>query len=100
MKDSLDQLAIFGGKPAFKEKLHVGGPNMGDRQRLLVRIASTLDRRWLTNDGPYVQQFEQGIVNLTGVKTLHCGLQRNDWYGDCRSSASTIGFAKDSVPRK
>jgi dTDP-4-amino-4,6-dideoxygalactose transaminase len=70
MKDSLDQFAIFGGKPAFKEKLHVGRPNIGDRQRLLERIANILDRRWLTNNGPYVQEFEQAIANLAGVK--HC----------------------------
>lgn len=69
-KNKLADLAIFGGNPAFTEKLHVGRPNIGDRQRLLERINDVLDRRWLTNNGPYVQEFEQKIADLVGVK--HC----------------------------
>ena len=49
---NLDDLAVFGGTPAFTEELHVGRPNIGDRQRLLARINEILDRRWLTNNGP------------------------------------------------
>ena len=67
---SIDQLAIFGGAPAFQEKLHVGRPNIGDRERLLSRINELLDRRWLTNRGPFVQEFEQRIAEMIGVK--HC----------------------------
>jgi dTDP-4-amino-4,6-dideoxygalactose transaminase len=70
MKSSFTNLAIFGGTPAFKEKLHVGRPNIGDRQRLLERINDILDRRWLTNYGPYVQELERKIADLIGVK--HC----------------------------
>jgi len=57
-----EDLAIFGGVPAFTEPLHVGRPNIGNRQRLLERINDLLDRRWLSNNGPYVQQFEQRSV--------------------------------------
>ncbi len=46
-KNSIDQLAIFGRPPAFAEKLHVGRPNIGNRERLLERINDLLDRRWL-----------------------------------------------------
>lgn len=63
-------LAIFGGEPAFSEPLHVGRPNIGDRDRLLSRINDMLDRRWLTNNGPYVQELEQRLQDLLGVK--HC----------------------------
>ena len=70
MKQRLTDLAIFGGKPAFDETLHVGRPNIGDRQRLLERLNDILDRRWLTNNGPYVQEFEQRLVEIVGVK--HC----------------------------
>jgi dTDP-4-amino-4,6-dideoxygalactose transaminase len=70
MKSEVEDLAIFSGKPAFKEKLHVGRPNIGDRQRLLERINHLLDSRWLTNDGPYVQELEQRIADL--VKVKHC----------------------------
>jgi dTDP-4-amino-4,6-dideoxygalactose transaminase len=70
IKSRVDDLAIFGGKPAFRSELHVGRPNIGDRQTLLKRINDLLDRRWLTNDGPFLQEFEQRICHLTGVK--HC----------------------------
>jgi dTDP-4-amino-4,6-dideoxygalactose transaminase len=69
-KSNLEDLAIFGGKPTFNEPLHVGRPNIGDRPSLLKRINDMLDRRWLTNNGPYVQELEQGISSLLGVK--HC----------------------------
>jgi len=70
MKTHIGNLAIFGGTPAFREKLHVGRPNIGNRERLLERINDLLDRRWLTNNGPYVQQFEQRVAEFLGVK--HC----------------------------
>jgi len=69
-KLNLEELAIFGGKPTFNEPLHVGKPNIGDRASLLQRINDILDRRWLTNNGPYVQELEERIGSLLGVK--HC----------------------------
>lgn len=62
--------AVLGGTPAFSEPLHVGRPNIGDRARLQERIDGMLDRRWLTNDGPLVREFEQRVASLLGVK--HC----------------------------
>jgi dTDP-4-amino-4,6-dideoxygalactose transaminase len=70
MKHKLLDLAIFGGTSTFKEKLHVGRPNIGNRERLLERINDLLDRRWLSNDGPYVQELEKRITDILGVK--HC----------------------------
>jgi dTDP-4-amino-4,6-dideoxygalactose transaminase len=70
VKTRLSDLAIFGGTPASAEKLHVGRPNIGNRQRLLERINDLLDRRWLSNNGPYVQDFERRIADMLGVK--HC----------------------------
>jgi len=70
MKSSLSELAILGGPAAFLESIHVGRPNIGDRGALLARINDLLDRRWLTNNGPFVQEFEQKIANYLGVK--HC----------------------------
>jgi dTDP-4-amino-4,6-dideoxygalactose transaminase len=67
--DTID-LAIFGRAPRFSEPLHVGRPNIGDRERLLERIGDILDRRWFTNDGPVVQELEGRICELTGVE--HC----------------------------
>jgi dTDP-4-amino-4,6-dideoxygalactose transaminase len=70
IKQQLNDLAIFGGTPTFKEKLHVGRPNIGNRENFLSRINDILDRKWLTNHGIYVQEFEKRIAEFIGVK--HC----------------------------
>lgn len=70
MKEKITDLAILGGAPAFEEKLHVGCPNIGNRDRLLTRINDLLDRKWLTNNGPYVKEIEQKIAEMLDVK--HC----------------------------
>jgi dTDP-4-amino-4,6-dideoxygalactose transaminase len=70
VKASLSDLAVFGGRPAFDNPLHVGAPNIGDRTRLRERINDLLDRRWLSNRGPYVQEFEKRVADLLGVR--HC----------------------------
>lgn len=67
-KSETRDLAIFGRPPAFAEKLHVGRPNVGNRERLLARINEMLDRNWLTNDGPFVQQFEREMARFVGVR--------------------------------
>src|SRR5579862_3203983 len=69
-KVSLRDLAILGGAPAFPAPLHVGRPNLGDRGVLLERINDILDRRWFTNNGHYVQEFERRLAELTGAR--HC----------------------------
>jgi|CZKQ01.1.fsa_nt_gi dTDP-4-amino-4,6-dideoxygalactose transaminase len=70
MKTALGGLAILGAEPAFKEPLHVGRPNIGNRERLHGRIHSMLDTRWLSNGGPFVQEFEERVAEFVGVK--HC----------------------------
>jgi dTDP-4-amino-4,6-dideoxygalactose transaminase len=63
-------LAVFGNKPAFAEPLHVGRPNLPDKQAILERIAGALDRNWLTNGGPLVAEFERRVAAEIGVP--HC----------------------------
>jgi dTDP-4-amino-4,6-dideoxygalactose transaminase len=70
MRKTIAGLAILGGAPAFQEKVHVGRPNIGDRERLLERINHILDTRWLSNDGPFAAEFERRIADSVGVK--HC----------------------------
>ena len=70
MKRDLEDLAVFGGNTAFHDKQHVGCPNIGNRERLLKRINNILDKRWLSNSGPYVQEFERKVADMIGVK--HC----------------------------
>lgn len=69
-KSRLEDLAFFGGAPAFEHILHVGRPNMPSRERLLKRINEVLDSRCLTNRGPQVQEFERRVAELVGVR--HC----------------------------
>lgn len=72
----VEELTFFsGGSPAFPDKLHVGRPNVGDRKRFLERAEDILDRCWLTNDGPYVDEFRQHLLDYTGGK--HCILMCN-----------------------
>jgi len=70
LKRQVGDLALFGGRPLFEELRHVGRPNIGDRKRLLARINDMLDRRWLTNNGPNLVEFEARISALTGAP--HC----------------------------
>src|SRR6187401_2180571 len=69
-KTSFKELAILGGLPVFVEPVHVGRPNIGDREQCLRRANEMLDRNWLTNRGPFVQEFEQRIAAMMGVS--HC----------------------------
>ena len=70
IKTSINDLALFGGQPIFNDALHVGRPNIGNRQQLLARINDMLDRRWLSNDGPFVQELEEKLAAYLGV--AHC----------------------------
>lgn len=70
MKTTCSDLAIFGGVPAFSDTLYIGRPNIGDSSAFLAKAAEILDRRWLTNNGACVQEFEARLSSLLGVK--HC----------------------------
>lgn len=64
------ELAINGGVPTFAAPLHVGRPNIPDRAMLHDRLDAILDRVWLTNDGPFVREFESRVAAVAGVR--HC----------------------------
>lgn len=70
IKKKIDDLSCFGGEAAFVKTLHVGRPNIGDREKLLARFNDMLDRNWLTNRGPFVCDFEAQVAKTLGVK--HC----------------------------
>ena len=67
---SASDLAINGAPPAFKDIVHVGRPNLGDRDALLQYVGQIYDRRWLSNHGPLVHELEKRIADKHGVK--HC----------------------------
>jgi len=63
-------LAVCGGSPHFSEPLHVGRPNLPERQKVFSRLEGVFDRNWLTNSGPLVREFEERIAARLDVK--HC----------------------------
>ena len=65
-----DDLALNGAEPAFDDVLHVGRPNVGNKEGFLKAVSEMLERNWLTNDGPLVQEFEKAVADLHEVD--HC----------------------------
>jgi dTDP-4-amino-4,6-dideoxygalactose transaminase len=68
-------LAINGAEPAFDEMLHVGRPNIGDKSEFLKYVDQIFESKWLSNNGPLVQQLEQRIADRHEVK--HCVAMSN-----------------------
>jgi dTDP-4-amino-4,6-dideoxygalactose transaminase len=54
----------------FNEPLHVGAPNIGDRELFNTYVEGMFERHWLTNRGELVVQFEKELAEYLGVK--HC----------------------------
>ena len=59
-------------KPAITqephETVHVGRPNIGDRETFIRLVGEMFDRRWLSNNGPLVQSFEARVAEYLGVR--------------------------------
>jgi dTDP-4-amino-4,6-dideoxygalactose transaminase len=51
-----------------RSTLHVGRPNLGNRDVFMKRVGEILDRRWLSNHGPVVQEFERMVADVLGVR--------------------------------
>jgi dTDP-4-amino-4,6-dideoxy-D-glucose transaminase len=68
VKTALEDLAQFGAPAAFDTPLVVGKPNIGDRGVLLERLRGALDRGWLSNGGPLVEEFESRTAKLAGTR--------------------------------
>ena len=75
MSSNLATLAALGGEPRFAQPLHVGRPNIPDKAAVLRRIEASLDRNWLTNDGPLVRELETSLADYIGV--AHCVAMAN-----------------------
>lgn len=72
LKSKINDLAIQSGIPAFAEPIHVGRPNIGSHAVFLERMRDTLQRRWLTNGGPMVTEFEERLQNYLQVRNVIC----------------------------
>jgi dTDP-4-amino-4,6-dideoxygalactose transaminase len=93
-KRRLEDLAMFGGNVEFVEALHVGRPNIGDRGRLFGRISQCLDSKWLTNNGPFVQELERTISEMVGVR--HCIAVCNATVG-LEIAAQAVGLSGEVI---
>lgn len=69
IRDTTD-LAIHGAPSAFRTPLHVGRPNVVNRDEFMRRMGEVLDNQWLTNNGPMVKELERRIAMRLGVR--HC----------------------------
>jgi dTDP-4-amino-4,6-dideoxygalactose transaminase len=56
--------------PLFADTLHVGRPTIGDQAYFLQLTGELLERRWLSNNGPLVQELERQLAAYLGVR--HC----------------------------
>ncbi len=70
IKKTFRDLAIFGGEKAFQKPLFIGRPNIGDKKEFFKMLKDIFERRWLTNDGIYLLEFEKRLAGILGVK--HC----------------------------
>lgn len=53
-----------------KKPFHVGRPNLGNKELLMQALSNVIDRKWLTNDGPLLQDLEARLAQRLDVK--HC----------------------------
>jgi dTDP-4-amino-4,6-dideoxygalactose transaminase len=63
-------LAVLGALPRFGTPKHVGCPNVPDPASFSRRVEDAFNRRYLTNEGPLVREFEARIAERLGVR--HC----------------------------
>lgn len=70
MKTDITDLAVFGGRPLFDEPRVVGSPHVGHQRAFASRVQRIFENSRLSNNGPFVQEFESRIAECTGVR--HC----------------------------
>jgi len=70
MKETVEDLAIFGGRPLFSKTQSTGQLHARPLENFLSIVREAYDARRLTNDGPIVQRLERTCAALHGVP--HC----------------------------
>ena len=90
----VNTLAVLGGKPAFRQPLHVGRPNVGNQNDFVDRARRAMDTRRLTNDGPFVKGLEARICKMLQAK--HCIAVANATLG-LQLVAGALGLAGEVI---
>ncbi len=71
----MKKLAILGGVSAYKKEIYVTRPIVPEMEELQPLLKNILKRKWLTNNGPYAQEFEKELRRYLGVS--HCSIYCN-----------------------
>ena len=79
MKSRVEDLALFGGAPAFGNQAPRRPAEHREPRSSVRPLNDLLDRRWLSNDGPYVQELEATLASRLGVR--HCVAVANGTIG-------------------
>lgn len=61
------KLAILGGAPCFADKIYITRPVVPTMEELKPLLKDILKTKWLTNNGPYVQEFEKELGKFLGA---------------------------------
>ena len=69
-KQSTTDLAIFGGAPAFAQPLHVGRPNVGNREKFIERVKTCSTGAGSPTAAPTCRSSRRSWPPCSGVK--HC----------------------------
>ncbi len=69
-KQSISDLAYFGGAPCFERLVHVVHASTLQKERFLSMLDGVFERGQFSNDGPLVREFERRIEERLKVK--HC----------------------------
>lgn len=62
-KRSIEDLAIFGGRPGVPQPLHVNRPSPGNVAGFYENVASAFHNKVFTNNGPLVRDLEQRLCS-------------------------------------
>jgi dTDP-4-amino-4,6-dideoxygalactose transaminase len=78
----------------FSQNTTTSRPNVGERATLHGWLDGILDRNWLTNDGPFVQELERKLQNWLGVE--HCIAVANGTLG-LEIAAKALGLTGEVI---
>src|SRR5438034_3964287 len=65
-----DNIALFGGPPFFEQPLNIVRPTFPHSESFLPAFRAALAAGQVTNNGPWVLEFERQLSGYLGVPTL------------------------------
>ena len=91
-------LAINGAPPAYPEPLHVGRPNIRDRETFLNLVGEIFDSGWLASIGPLVQALQQRLESQLCVTycvaACNGSLRNRHFYAGSQTTVRSESFLR------